>query len=410
MDGYRWLKLSLSNQIWSLDMHSMGSTASGNHILATWGGGTTSFYPRQQYPHFPTPRPPVFFLQVYLSPEVLLGYDPSEPKGNSSGTGGPTIQAATAPLLPLLMSHPEVVVLIDRGGAGGEQTFAEAAATAAGVVAAMPLPAPQGFFGGGGGGGCRCVGVIVANDQPDHEVFPMAAPSTNNNGEMTGRAPFPVVMISRESGQLLKSTLLESMGGEGEESRLSAGLCGGHSGGGHGGVMVSLGAAEHCPSPAAHAGETSAFACGGGSRVSPTTTSVSTKVSFEEEEDSDDGGVEEPRLATTIAAAGDGYWNGVGVVEYPFSHICGNNQQRPGGIGQPPSCYYSHDWRWSSAVPLALGEPTPWYAGNGVEEETCVGGYWRNEGVCEDTTGEWKRERDLYRAKTLPVRFNRPIW
>ncbi|CAN0275386.1 unnamed protein product [Pylaiella littoralis] len=374
---------------------------------------------------------------VYLSPETLLGFRYSASNGSSSSSGGggdPQFQAVAAPLIPLLACHPEVVVLIDRGGAGGEQTFTEAAATAVAAVAAvaaMPLSASHGFFGGGGGGGgaggrrCRCVGVIVANNRPDHEVFPMAALTTNDNGERTGRAPFPVVMISRESGQLLKCTLLTSMDGSCEGSQLPASLGDGHAGQGHGGVIVSLGAAEHCPTPAARAVTTSAFACGSDSGASPAASGVST-ASFEEEEEEeqegeqeegdvegeDFGDVERLLLATMMAAAGDDYRDGVGVVEHPFSHISGNNQQPLGGIWQPPPWdYYLRNLRWSSAVPPELRESRPWYAGIDVEEGTWGGGERRNEGVgVEDTTREWKREKMLYRAKTLPVAFNRSIW
>lgn len=136
----------------------------------------------------------------------------------------------------------EVVVLIDRGGAGGEQTFAEAAATAAAAVTFT--------------GSALCMGVIVANDRAGHEVFAMAPPRQEQSAEgsgctygyggepsvawddpgdhfsveggsaftsMTGtscngeddcyattprrRAPFPVVMVSWESGQWLKTAL-----------------------------------------------------------------------------------------------------------------------------------------------------------------------------------------------------------
>lgn len=125
-------------------------------------------------------------------------------------------------------------MLVDRGGgASGEQTFVEAAAMAADAVAAVLVPASLASGGGGGGGGaggfepsyrwCRCVGVIIANNRAGHEVFPMAPPKTEEEedggsgggGATTGaspgrRAPFPVVMVSRESGQILKDTLLST--------------------------------------------------------------------------------------------------------------------------------------------------------------------------------------------------------
>ncbi|CAM9990769.1 unnamed protein product [Scytosiphon promiscuus] len=181
---------------------------------------------------------------LYLSPETLSRFS------SSSGGEGAQLFSKPAPaasLLPVTLSdrgRPEVVVLIDRGGAGGEQTFVEAVATAARVASAavshssrayapqassgggaangFPGPAAYGSVVGNGGrrgsGGshrgspalhpCRCVGVIVANDRPGDELFPMATHSSA--GQKGMRAPFPVVMVSQESGQLLKSALLSS--------------------------------------------------------------------------------------------------------------------------------------------------------------------------------------------------------
>lgn len=105
-------------------------------------------------------------------------------------------------------------MLVDRGGDGGERTFVEAAAMAADAVAAVLVPSAP--VGGGSGAEtphcCRCVGVIVANDRTGRELFSMAPPKTEDGGASgtSRRAPFPVVMVSRESGQLLKDTLSTS--------------------------------------------------------------------------------------------------------------------------------------------------------------------------------------------------------
>ncbi|CAM9209731.1 unnamed protein product, partial [Ectocarpus sp. 8 AP-2014] len=93
---------------------------------------------------------------IYLSPEALL-WCSSSSSSSSFSLGGdarcdhPPEPAEAASLLPLLSCHREVVVLVDRGGAGGKQTFVEAAATAARAVAAAPAPmpaAPGGFSSG----------------------------------------------------------------------------------------------------------------------------------------------------------------------------------------------------------------------------------------------------------------------
>lgn len=295
----------------------------------------------------------------------------------------------TASLLPLLTGHPEVVVLIDRGGAGGDQTFEEAAATAADAVASVLLPPPQGFLGGGAardgsGGGdgrcCRCVGVVIANNRPGHEVFPMASPASTNR-EKRMRAPYPVVMISQESGQLLKGSLAPIYSSPSANSPAVAPMApqfeagwgapaemdqhppsqlpdylGGNSagGGGGGGVIVSLGAAGHCPAPAAPAATTSAYSC---SSSSPS-TSTSSAVSYGEE----DGDFEESRFTAAVSA--DYGYGGAPVVGYPFPLV-------------------------SSGFELGRGT---------------------GRGAADEGTGGWKREEMLYRAKTLPVRFTTPIW
>lgn len=112
-------------------------------------------------------------LQVYLSSRTLLAANAAYIHATTVGCAGyprpigmtppdPPIAAASVPLVA------NVVVLIDRGGAGGQQTFAEAAATAAAAVALTHF--------------CRCVGVIVANDRAGHELFAMAPPRQDRQG------------------------------------------------------------------------------------------------------------------------------------------------------------------------------------------------------------------------------------
>lgn len=316
-------------------------------------------------------------------------------------------------MLPLLIGYPEVVVLIDRGGAGGEQTFAEAAATAADVVGSVLLPPRQGIVGGGGGGGsgrcCRCVGVIIANNQPGQEVFPMAPHSTN--GEKGVRAPYPVVMISQESGQLLRGSLAPMSPSppagypataprfgavwgapagvvEPPFSRFPGYLGGNHAGWGGGRrVVVSLAAADHCPTPAAPAAAaaaaaTGASSCGGSSPAS----SASSAVSYGEE-DQDVKGIQFP----TAASAGDGYGRAP-VIGYPFPHVGGGYAF---GSTGPPLSYYSYTSQSNTGNCCGESETDSRGAGRGAADETA---------------GEWKLKDMLYRAKTLPVRFSRSIW
>lgn len=304
--------------------------------------------------------------------------------------------------------------MIDRGGAGGEQSFAEAAATAAEAIAAVPLPPRQYCFSGGGaeiyggGGGkrrcCRCVGVIIANDRPGHEVFPMAAPHPTN-GKRWGRAPFPVVMVSQESGQLLKTALAPpspsppQLGvgvgwgaarpgveqhhfspwatGGCEGLRLPLPLGGnntgwGGGGGGGGVIMVSLGAAEHCPAPAvAPAAATRAFPCDISSRSRSSSSSSSSASSGSRSAASFDGEDGEPgvfagsQFATMVAAEDIGF-NGFGA------------------IGSSPYFY-----------PMDCSYP---------------GNRGSRRGLGGEETPRWGREKMLYRAKTLPVRFEKSTW
>lgn len=183
--------------------------------------------------------------QVYLSPMALLcclapngpssisnryptrasvqnerGY-PVERRSGSSAGPQPAAEAAAAAaaiaafLVPVLLSHSHVVILIDRGGVDGEQTFAEASEMAGDAIASVQMSAAfRGLTCGSARGApshnvCRCAGVIVANDRPGHELFPMAPPAGQSCGDggQHRRAPFPVVMVSHESGQLLKAAL-----------------------------------------------------------------------------------------------------------------------------------------------------------------------------------------------------------
>lgn len=363
---------------------------------------------------------------MYLSPDDLLASSSARSNGNRS-----TPEAAwSASLSPLLTGHSEVVVLIDRGGAGGDQTFAAAAATAAGAVASVVLSPRQEFLGGldgdrgGGGRCCRCVGVIIVNDRPGHEVFPMAT-----DGEKKVRAPYPVVMVSQESGQLLKGSLAQTSFSPSANSAAVAGTTlqlgvgwgaparlaeqhlsrlphylggnnagwgsgsGGGGGGGGGGVIVSLGAAQHCPARAAPAEATGAYSC---STSSPA-TSMSSAVSYGEE---GDGDFEASRF-TTAVSAGDGFGWAPPVFGYPFPHAS-SGYEVSSSIGVPLSCYSYN----SNAV--AAEEELRSRAGNFAEAGSSSRGAGRDEGDVE--TGEWKREEMLYHAKTLPVRFTKSIW
>eukprot|EP00903_Cladosiphon_okamuranus_P016124 g14880.t1 len=319
---------------------------------------------------------------IYLSPDDLLASRSARSNGNR-GTPKPDWMASQS---PLLTGRSEVVVLIDRGGAGGDQAFAEAAATAAGAVATVLLPPRQGLFGGvyggdSGGSGrcCRCVGVIVANDRPGHEVFPMA-----NNGEKGMRAPYPVVMVSQESGQVLKNSISQTSLSPSANSSAIAG-----------GVIVGLGAAQRCPARAAPAEAEATSACSS-STISPA-TSTSGADSYGE----GDGEFEASRLTTSMSA-GDGYGWAPPVVGYPFPHDS-HGYEFGGSIGPPLSCYIYHSQ--SNAVAAAEFR-------SGARNVAEVGRSRRGDGrgVGDEDTGEWKWEEMLYRAKTLPVRFTQLIW
>lgn len=323
-------------------------------------------------------------------------------------------------------------MLIDRGDAGGEQTFAAAAATAADALASVLLPPPQGFLGGGavrsggGGGGrcCHCVGVIIANNRPGHEVFPMAAPPSASSDKEV-RAPYPVVMVSQESGQLLKDSLVPTSSspcvnspavaptapqsgacwgalvgvGQHNFSQVPDHLDGNDARSGNdigGGVIVSLGAVEHCPTPASPAeASASASTAGSCSSASPA-TSTSSAVSFGEE----DGDLEGSRFLQMVSAGGS--YSGAGVVDHPFSHVSSGYES--GNIGGAPLSCYSY----SQSNAIAAAEELRSRAGNCVEVGTSSRGAGR--GAVGKEAGEWKREKMLYRAKTLPIRFQRSIW
>lgn len=313
-----------------------------------------------------------------------------------------TPAAARASQFPLLPTHPEVVVLIDRGGLNGEQTFAEAVATAADAVSSALIPAAS--VGGLGGGGpsrcCRCVAVIVANDRAGHELFPMAPPKNGQRVRAGWRAPFPVVMVSQESGRLLKGALSAAAATaaastpeaallrRGEEWGTRAGTLGSMASGagycwpgggeipmpptvtrrgdGAGGVFVSLGAAEPCL----------AF----NSR-----TSRASSASFGEQESAcgyssaDEEGEEED-------ASGESSWGGEGVAWSAALESAARGEFEGRGLAHPVLGTYGE---WSHRY-----------------------GSWQHEAEAEEErgfeAGEWKRERMLYDAKTLPVRFERP--
>eukprot|EP00752_Nemacystus_decipiens_P004723 g4306.t1 len=371
---------------------------------------------------------------IYLSPDSLLACSSARSNGNR---GAPT-QHSTSSLLPLMAGHAEVVVLIDRGGASGNQTFAEAAATAADAVASMQLLPPRQVLYGGvnggdggvdGGGCCLCVGVIIANDRPGHEVFPMAAP-VSANGTVEGvRAPYPVVMVSQESGQLLKGSLAPTSCsshsanspsvartapqfaagwgvptglGQNHFSQFPDHLGGNHTGwgsgdgagSGGGDLIVSLGAARHCPAAAASAAETSPRSYAASSPA----TSMSSAVSCGEV----GGDSEGSRFAATLSA-GDAYSWAPPVVGYPSPHVSSGYEF--GSVGPPLSCYpYGSQ---SNAVAAAE------VFRSGTRSSTAVGTSTRGaagRGAWGQETGEWTREEMLYRAKTLPVRFKKPIW
>ena len=311
-------------------------------------------------------------------------------------------------------------MLIDRGGAGGAQTFAEAAATAAGAVVSVPLLSPhQGILGGvnggvdgGGDGGrcCRCVGVIIANDRPGHEVFPMAAPASANNTKKGVRAPYPVVMVSQESGQLLKGSLAPTSSpspaanspavaravpqfGSTGGAPLGVDHAGWSGGSGGGGVIVSLGAARHCAAPAVPAAETSP--------CSYTSSSPATSASSADSYGEEDGDFEGSRF-TTVLSAGDGYgWAPPVAGGYSFPHA--SSGYEIGNVGPPPFCF----WYNSQSNAVALAEEL---RSNSAEVGAGSRGNGCGAAAAAAETGEWTKEEMLYRAKTLPVRFNKSIW
>ncbi|CAM9669394.1 unnamed protein product, partial [Discosporangium mesarthrocarpum] len=126
----------------------------------------------------------------------------------------PSPASAFLPPLPPPTSHRggQVVALIDRGG---EVPFQEAAA----AVVDWCLSLPHNL---------SCVGVIVANDRPGHEVLPMAP--LGRRGAPQGapghsRFSVPVAMVSYESGILLKQALLLGVGSVvGAAAGVSSGL------------------------------------------------------------------------------------------------------------------------------------------------------------------------------------------
>lgn len=201
-------------------------------------------------------RTPSFGLpQLYLSSEVLQKHKAIlgekillEARFGAREVSVPGLKLSQNTNASSSFPHAEIIVLIDRGGAQGEQTFADAAALAAATVAASM--------------NSLCVGVIIANDRGGHELFAMAPPKHEDGascsvsrsihgdtvgarysgagrgyngsgqdgircgygsrrrkdhpfrspkavavGEDRSRAPFPVIMISREAGDMLKAEL-----------------------------------------------------------------------------------------------------------------------------------------------------------------------------------------------------------
>lgn len=309
---------------------------------------------------------------------------------------------ACASQFPLLPTNPEVVVLIDRGGLNGKQTFADAVAAAADAVASVLIPtASVSGLGGRGPSRCyRCVAVIVANDRAGHELFSMAPPKNGQSVRAGWRAPFPVAMVSQESGRLLKGTLSATAATAAASTREAAllrrgevwgtraGALGGAASGagycwpggeelpilptvrrgenGTGGVFVSLGAAEPCLS--FNSGMSRASSASFGERESACGYS-----SVEEE-----GEQEDPSGASA--------WGGEGAEWFSALENAAEGEFEGRGFANP--------------VMGAYGEWSHRY------------GSWQREAEAEEegefASGEWKRELMLYDAKTLPVRFKRP--
>lgn len=272
---------------------------------------------------------------------------------------------------PLFSPYPEVVVLIDRGGADGNQTFAEAAAQAADVIGtALIISATTVARGDGDGEGfyrcCRCVGVIITNNRSGHELFPMAPPQGEQQQGGWRRAPFPVAMVSYESGRMLKETLSAASAAAMELPELRRWAysrpplkswllpdsidCR---------VVVSLGAAEHCPVGSSSCPPQAPYYNSTSCRKE-TNTTASRLSSFADSTEDDYEG-------DTSAEAGI-YTPG----RRPFS---GHHGFRSNVVEQP---------RFAGQVGARA---------KGVEREV--------------ETTEWKHERMLYRSQTLPVNFER---
>lgn len=347
---------------------------------------------------------------MYLSPAALAGDpsagsayasepspDPGYPRERRLRAAQPRVAAAAPEShFPLVPTHPEVVVLIDRGGLDGEQTFAEAVAAAADAVASVLIPAVS--VGGLGGGGpsrcCRCVGAIVANDRAGHELFPMAPPKNGQRVREGRHAPFPVVMVSQESGRLLKGALSAAaataaaatpdagLRWRGEEWGTRIGAHGGaagwpaggeipmpptvtRGGNGAGGVFVSLSAAEPCLAFNSRASRASSASFG--EEESACDYSSAEEEEEEEGTSGDWSWLEGAAWSAALEGAAGGGFDGRGL---------------------------------SHPVPGVFGEWSHRY------------GSWHREAVVEAErgfeTGEWKRGRMLYDAQTLPVKFERP--
>lgn len=305
--------------------------------------------------------------------------------------------AAPGPYSPMLRTYTEVMVLIDRGGLDGQQTFAEAVATAADVVASVPVPA--GGQGVGGGGGppscCRCVGVIVANDRAGHELFPMAPPKNAREGR---RAPFPVVMVSQESGRLLKGALSAAAATaaatdsappwRGEECGAQIAPPGGAA---RGASYCWPGGGEMSMPPTVSRGENGAdgvFVSLGATETSPafnSRASCASSSSFEEEENSCDYYSTEEEEEEGGGGYADCSWRGGGGAW--------SATLRGAAWGKFDGCGLTHP---------TLGAFGDW---------THPYGAWQRDAKAEVERGfetrEWKRERMLYDAQTLPVRFQR---
>ena len=221
------------------------------------------------------------------------------------------------------------------------------------------------------------------------------APPTNDQCVRAGwRAPFPVVMVSQESGRLLKGALSAAASTAAASTPDTALLwrreewdtrVGAHGGGasycwpgggeipmpptvargenGTGGVFVSLGAAEPCLAVNSR-------------------TSRASSASFGEQESAYYSSAEEEGEED---ASGVSSWGEEGAAWPAALERTAGGEFEGHGFAHP--------------VLGAVGEWSHRY------------GSWQREVEVEEErgleTGEWKRERMLYDAQTLPVRFER---